>query len=201
MSSMFKGDRKMKEILMKYMEKYTVLSKDEQQAVIDELEIQQFEKGKDLIKQGEAPTEKCFFVLKGCVRQYHIEEDGKEATSNFYTEEQAILLFSGVEPDQASRHSFTCVEDCVLVVADFESEKEMYQQYTELETMTRRMMETYLGQVQNDFTTFIQSSPEERYKSIIQNRPDLLTRVPQHQLASYLGMTPESLSRIKKRMK
>jgi CRP-like cAMP-binding protein len=190
----------MKEILMKYMVQYTSLNEAEQQAVIDDLLIKEFKKGNYLIKQGDSPSKKCFFVLKGCVRQYQIDADGKEVTSNFFTEEQAILLFTMGEPNQSSEFSLTCQEDSVLVVVEFGSEQEMYKQYTELENMTRRMMENYLAQAQNEFAKFIRSSPEERYKTIIQDRPDLLKRVPQHQLASYLGMTPESLSRIKKRI-
>ncbi|TSI04750.1 Crp/Fnr family transcriptional regulator [Lysinibacillus sp. BW-2-10] len=191
----------MKEILVKYMTRHTSLSQAEQQSILEELIVQRFKKGTYLIKQGDSPTKKCFFVLKGCVRQFHIENDGKEVTTNFYTEEQPILLFNFEEPEvQTSEHSLICVEECLLVVADLESQQEMYQQYSELETMTRRMMETYLSHAQNDFAKFVRASPEERYKTIIRNRPDLPTRIPQHQLASYLGITPESLSRIKKRI-
>lgn len=185
---------------MKYMGKYTTLNKEEQQAIIGNLVIKEFEKGTCLLKQGDLPTKNCYFVLKGCIRQFYIEVDGKEVTTNFFTEEQAILLVDSEAADQGSKCSLNCVEDCVLVVADFESEQVMYRQYTELESMTRRMMEAYLVQAQNETAKFIRSSPEDRYKTMIQNRPDLLKRVPQHQLASYLGMTPESLSRIKKRI-
>ncbi|RFB12674.1 Crp/Fnr family transcriptional regulator [Bacillus sp. HNG] len=190
----------MKEILMKYMATYTSLSEAEQQAVIDAIIIEKFEKGTTLIKQGDSSSKNCYFVLKGCVRQYYLDTEGKEVTTHFYTEDQAILLFNVEDPDQESTYTLTCQEDSVLVVGELESEQEMYKQYTELETMTRRMMEKYLTQIQNENALFIRSSPEDRYKMIIQNRPDLLTRVPQHQLASYLGMTPESLSRIKKRI-
>ena len=190
----------MKEMLIKYMEKYTTLSEEEQQAIIGEIVIKEFKKGTLLLKQGDSPTKDCYFVLKGCVRQFYLEVDGKEVTTNFFTEEQAILLFDSEEADQGAKYSLNCLEDCVLVLGDFVSEQEMYQQYKELESMTRRMMEAYLVQAQNENAKFIRSSPEERYKTMIQNRPDLLKRVPQHQLASYLGMTPESLSRIKKRI-
>lgn len=190
----------MKEMLIKYMEKYTTLSEEEQQAIIGEIVIKEFKKGTLLLKQGDSPTKDCYFVLKGCVRQFYLEVDGKEVTTNFFTEEQAILLFDSEEADQGAKYSLNCLEDCVLVLGDFVSEQEMYQQYKELESMTRRMMEAFLVQAQNENAKFIRSSPEERYKTMIQNRPDLLKRVPQHQLASYLGMTPESLSRIKRRI-
>lgn len=190
----------MKEILSTYMAKYTSLHETEQHAILDALTIETYEKGSHLIKQGDTPKEICFFVLKGCVRKYQIAEYGKEITTHFFTEEEAILLFDAEKPEQESPFSLTCVEDCVLVVGDLKSEQEMYKKYTELETMSRRMMENYLSQTQQEFETFIHSSPEERYKTLIKNRPDLLKRVPQHQLASYLGMTPESLSRIKKRI-
>lgn len=62
------------------------------------------------------------------------------------------------------------------------------------------MMEISFGEFQDEFAEFINSSPEERYKLFLTKRPNLVNRVPQHQLASYLGMTSESLSRIKKRI-
>lgn len=56
----------MKEILIKYMGKYTKLKEEEQQAIIEAIVIKEFKKGTDLIKQGDYPTKNCFFVLKGC---------------------------------------------------------------------------------------------------------------------------------------
>jgi CRP-like cAMP-binding protein len=87
-----------------------------------------------------------------------------------------------------------------MVVGDLETEKDMYNKHPQLETMTRMMIEENLGQVQEEFAAFIASSPEERFKTLQMKRPSLIDRVPQHQLASYLGITPESLSRIKKRL-
>lgn len=189
----------MKDILNKYMNRLTSLSEEEQQAIIEELNIEHFNKGEVLIRQGDIPT-KCYFILQGCVRQYSVDEEGREITSNFYTEEQAIAIFNHHREDKSSDHTFTCVEDGVMVVGQLDIEQDMYNKYTQLETMTRRMIEENLSQVQAEFAVFIASSPEERYKTLLKKRPSLIDRVPQHQLASYLGMTPESLSRIKKRV-
>lgn len=189
----------MKDILYKYMSRWTSLNEEEQQVIMDEIHIEPFKKGTVLIKQGDAPR-KCYFILKGCVRQYSIDEEGREITSNFYTEEQAIAIFNHHKPDKLSDYTFTCVEDAVMVVGDLETEQDMYSKYPQLETMTRMMIEENLGQVQEEFAAFIASSPEERFKTLQMKRPSLIDRVPQHQLASYLGITPESLSRIKKRI-
>jgi CRP-like cAMP-binding protein len=191
----------MKEKLYRYMAAYTNLSETEQRSILEAIETQEFSKGTHLVKQGnELDASKCYFVLAGCIRQYQIDVEGKETTSNFFTENQAILLSNFAGTDHTSDYSLACTEDCVLVVGDLEEEQNMYQQYAGLETMTRRMMEKYLGEAYSEYANFTRSTPEERYKFIIENRPDLITRVPQHQLASYLGITPESLSRIKKRL-
>ncbi len=189
----------MKDILYKYMSRWTSLNKEDQQAIVDEIRVEEFKKGTVLFKQGDAPT-KCYFILKGCVRQYSIDEEGREVTSNFYTEEQAIAIFNHHKPDKSSDYTYTCIEDSVMVVGDLDMEKDMYDKHPQLERMTRRMIEENFSQVQEEFATFIASSPEERFKTLQMKRPSLIDRVPQHQLASYLGITPESLSRIKKRI-
>ncbi|MFJ8526579.1 Crp/Fnr family transcriptional regulator [Bacillus sp. NPDC094106] len=190
----------MKKILMKYMTRFTTLNEEEQQAIVEDVQIEEYKKGTILLRQGDVPT-KCYFVLKGCVRQYSIDKTGKEVTSNFYTEEQAISNFNHHKQDKASVYSLTCLEDCILVVGDLNTEKDMYNKHSQLETMTRQMIEHNFGEVQDELASFIASTPEERYKALLRKRPHLVNRVPQHQLASYLGITPESLSRIKKRIK
>lgn len=189
----------MNNLLFKYMNKFTSLSEEEQLAIMGDILIKEYKKGTVLLAQGDVPS-KCYFVLKGCIRQFSIDEKGKEVTSNFYTEEQAIVIFNHHKLDKSSAYTFTCLEDSVLVVGDLNTVKEMYNKYDQLELLTRKMMEENFGQVQDEFAGFIASTPEERYKAILRKRPFLIHRVPQYQLASYLGITPESLSRIKKRV-
>ncbi|MRS23958.1 Crp/Fnr family transcriptional regulator [Bacillus sp. RIT694] len=190
----------MEEILKKYMQNLTILSEEEQHMILSELKIGEYKKGTVLLRQGDVPS-KCYFVLKGCIRQHRIDETGKEVTSNFYTEEQAITNFNHHKQDKSSPHTLTCLEDCLVVIGDLHSEKDMYKKYSQLEEMTRQMIEYNFGEIQEELSLFIASTPEERYKSLLQKRPHLINRVPRYQLASYLGITPESLSRIKKRLK
>lgn len=75
----------------------------------------------------------------------------------------------------------------------------MYTRFPKLLEITRNIMEQDFGKTQEAFSRFISASPEERYLQLMESRPELFQRVPQHQIASYLGMTAESLSRIRKR--
>jgi len=151
-----------------------------------------------LIKEGEI-TSKCYFVLKGCVRQYSLI-DGQEKTTAFFTEEQSVVSFINFTQRRASEHYLSCVEDCILIIGTLDKEQEMYQQFPKLQSITRALMEQDFGKTQMELANFITSSPEERYLHLLKNRPDLFQRVPLNQIASYLGMQAQSLSRIRKRI-
>src|SRR5690606_9183547 len=95
----------------------------------------------------------------------------------------------------------TSVEDSVLLIGDPEKDQKVYAQFPILENLTRRMTELDFGKTQNSFARFITSSPKERYLNLLRERPGLIQRVPQTIIASYLGITPESLSRIRRRIR
>ncbi|RBP95430.1 CRP-like cAMP-binding protein [Cytobacillus firmus] len=189
----------MKDTIIQYMKRFTDLSDAELEKIAEDLHVTTFKKGTILLHQGEVP-DKCYFVLKGCVRQYAVDESGKEITFNFFTEEQSVTIFNQHMNNKASNYSICCMEDCVLVEGDLSIEQDMYNMYPGLEKMTRKIIEENIGEMHDDFASFMVSTPKERYKALLKKRPGLIQRVPQHQLASYLGITPESLSRIKKRL-
>lgn len=195
---MMRGEYIIKEILINYMKRFTDTSETELEKIAENVCVRTYDKGTILIHQGDIP-DKCYFVLRGCVRQYSLDETGKEVTFNFYTEEQSITIFNHHSTDKSSKYSLSCLEECVLVVGDLSSEQDMYDTHPVLEMMTRKMIEANIGEINDDFANFISSKPEERFEALLKKRPNLINRVPQHQLASYLGITPESLSRIKKR--
>lgn len=188
----------MKSELIEYFTENSNMPKDELAEVIDLLNIQKYPKGKVLLHEGEVST-KCFFIIKGCVRRYKLE-DGEEKTTAFFTENQSIVQLESYLQQQPSSQNLICVEEVIAIVGDPVNEQEMYRKFPKLESLTRMFLERDFGKNQEDFSNFITSSPEKRYLDLMRNRPDLLQRVPQHQIASYLGVTPESLSRIRRRI-
>ena len=184
---------------MEYLKNYTDANDEELEAAVDRIPVGYFKKGEKLITQGDWAT-RCFFVFQGCVRQYIIDEEGNEITSQFYTEHQSIAVFGGNGDIIASPYTFECMEDSFLLVGELEQQEDMYEAYPFLESLVRRMVEENMGNMMAAHVDFIGASPEKRYLDLLETRPDLMNRVPQHQLASYLGIKPESLSRIKKRV-
>lgn len=156
------------------------------------------EKGTLLVKEGEVPKE-CYFVLKGLVREYRFV-DGTERTTEFYTEKNGTVSSHHYTEQTPSAFYLECAEDCLLIAGNMEIDTAHYEQFPELIDITKRVLENGLNRAKNNYSKFILSSPKERYLHFMETRPDLLNRVPLHQIASYLGMTPESLSRIRKRI-
>lgn len=91
-----------------------------------------------------------------------------------------------------AKHYFVCAEDCSLTVGSKEKEKQMIAEFPKLKPIIRSEMEKNAGIAREEMATIITSSPQERYIDLIENRPKLLNRIPQHQIVSYLGIKPES---------
>ncbi|MDE5423080.1 Crp/Fnr family transcriptional regulator [Ancylomarina sp. DW003] len=187
----------MKNEILKYLSKYTVITKEIEKAISESLSIKSFKKGTILLNEGDISTE-CYFILNGCIRSYFLK-DGEEKTIEFYTEEQSIVPPS-YGTSKPSDSCLECLEDVVVSIGNPELENETFQKYPQLESLSRVIAETVIARQQKSFTQFKTSTPEERYLNLIKTRPDLYQRVPQHQIASYLGIKPESLSRIRKRI-
>ncbi len=162
------------------------------------MKVRTVAKNSVVVKEGDFCNE-CFFVLKGCLRQYVII-DGVEKTIALHTEEQAVNYFTNPDSKKKSDNFLVALEESVLLVGNPAEDVGIYEKFPVLAGITRRMLEEDLGKTQNSLATFITLSPEQRYVHLQKERPDLVQRVPQIVLASYLGITPESLSRIRKRL-
>jgi CRP-like cAMP-binding protein len=185
----------MKEELKLFLVKFGIFSQEEITELVELLRVTKVEKGMLLVKEGQV-FNSCFFVLKGCMRKFVVIEK----TVSFFIENQAINFFTSYSNQTPSDSYLVAVEDSIILEGNPEKDAVLFNKFPKLEQLTRKMMEQDFGQTQDAFAQFITSSPQERYLRLLQDRPDLLQRIPQHQLASYLGITPESLSRIRRRV-
>tara|TARA_R110000868_G_scaffold37111_9_gene131468 strand:+ start:2851 stop:3429 length:579 start_codon:yes stop_codon:yes gene_type:complete len=187
----------MHDILFDFISQYVSLSEEEKNAMKSLDVFRSEKKGTILLKEGQISND-GYFVLKGCIRTYYAIE-GEEKTTAFYTEMEGITP-NCVFTKKPSEYYIECVEDSILSVSDPDMETEMFEKFPKFETLCRILSEKLLAKQKIDLDEFKTSSPEQRYLSLLKHRPDLLNRVPQHQLASFLGITPPSLSRLRKRI-
>jgi CRP-like cAMP-binding protein len=187
----------MQNLLFDFISKYITLNEDEKNAIVSLDIFRSVKKGMILLHEGQK-TKNSYFVLKGCIRTYYVIE-GEEKTTAFYTEMDALTP-NCVINKTPSEYFVSCVEDSIVLVSDSDMEVEINTKFPKFDVMCRKLSEELLAKKQVDFDAFKTSSPEQRYLNLMEKRPDLIQRVPQHQLASFLGMKPQSLSRIRARI-
>ncbi len=187
----------MQDILFDFISKYISITEDEKNAILSLDLFRSVKKGTILLKEGQKSLN-SYFVLKGCIRIYYII-DGEEKTTAFYTEMDALTPACVINK-AASEYFISCVEDCILTVSNVDMEEEINTKFPKFDIMCRKFSEELLAKQQINFDEFKTSSPEQRYLNLLQKRPDLIQRVPQHQLAGFLGIKPESLSRLRARI-
>jgi CRP-like cAMP-binding protein len=186
------------DFLREFLSNFKILTKAEMDIIYENTTVKAFKKGTILLKEGQVATN-CYAVLKGCVREYYLI-DGEEKSTAFFTEQQPVNSFTSYALQRPSKRFLECIEDSVLTVGTESLEKEMCRRIPRLTSIIRDEVEKEAGKTQDAFALFMTSSPEQRYLNLLEDRPELLNRVPQHQIASYLGIKPESLSRIRKRI-
>lgn len=188
----------MKNALLVYLSSLTDFSEQELLAIEESMEIITFKKGEYLLKEGQKANN-CYFVLQGCVRQF-VMKDGDEKTNQFYTENDWIVSMDSFLSGAPSKQNWIAVEETEVVVGSQEKEDSLFSKFPQFQSTARIVIEKMLAGQQGNHELNSLLSPEEKYLYLLEETPDLLQRVPQHHIASYIGIKPESLSRIKKRM-
>lgn len=187
----------MENILFDFISNYVSLTEGEKNALLSLDLFHSVKKGTVLLKEGQYSKE-SYFVLKGCIRTYYII-DGEEKTTAFYTEMEAFTPPCVINKTPSEYYT-SCIEDSILLISNSDMEAEVNSKFPKFDLMCKKLSEELLAKQRIDFDEFKTSSPEERYLNLLQKRPDLIQRVPQHQLASYLGIKPQSLSRLRARI-
>lgn len=188
----------MEDKLLNHFRSIQQISDEEIDAIDETLTVKYLKKGTLLLKEGQYSSD-VYFVLEGVVRHYYIV-DGTEKTSDFFIEGQWVLSTNTVNHNVASSHFLECSLDCKLIIGDSQKGEHLYKKYPNLETISRKLMNQVFIEQQTKMETYILDTPKERYLKLLKSNPELFQKLPQYQIASYVGVTPESLSRIRKRI-
>jgi len=187
----------MRDKIVDYFSKISPLSIGEAEAIKSSSVIKEFKKGTVLLRAGQI-SDDTYFVLIGLVRQYHLS-DGEEMTTAFFVEDDWVISLNAENPQPAIFY-WVCEEDCTLLIGNNASANDLFAKFPRLESIARRVLENTFLDYQRKVTAYFAATPEQRYLRLQESNSSLIQRVPQYQLASYLGVKPESLSRIRKRL-
>lgn len=184
-------------LIINYISQYIQLTEEEKNFIEKQNLIRFYKKNTVLLAEGQTSKE-CYFVLKGCVRGYFII-NGEEKTTDFFLENDSINPVSYINK-KPSDYFLSCLENCVLAVGDDTRNEQLLKQVPRLEGMLVKMTTSLLTQNKSFLDSFKVLTPEMRYVQLMETRPELFQRAPLYHIASYLGITPVSLSRMRKRI-
>ena len=148
-----------------------------------------------LLSEGEI-SRNLYFIKKGCLRLW-FNNDGKDMTFQFFFEKQAVASIESYFIGQPSLFSLQSIESCSLIYLQKENFDVLYHRYSGLKDAFMQLLLQRLENYQKLFLSRIKDSPRKRYEDLLNTNPEIARRVPQHYIASYLGITPVSLSRIR----
>lgn len=177
---------------------YTHFRTVELQLLQDAIIEKHFEKNEMIFTNGKIADE-IYFVSKGCVRLFY-DVDGVDKTAFFYTEEQFICAGESYTFDIPAIENYQAIEPTELCILSKSIINELLEKVPQLEIVARVATENELITCQKLIASFVTKSAEERYTDLLDKQGELFQRVPQQYIASYLGVSPETLSRIKARV-
>jgi CRP-like cAMP-binding protein len=139
------------------------------------------------------------YVNKGCIREYIIDENGVEVTLQFAVEDWWVSDLASFQDQNPCTMYIETLEDCELLVLTRDSKERLLIEVPKLERMFRLMLQRHLTVVQKRLFKTISTTAMEKYLEFINRYPSIPQRVPQHYIASYLGISPEFLSKLRAR--
>ncbi len=157
------------------------------------------EQGEAYIREGDT-SKKLAFIEQGIMRAYAIKDNGDEATLFLRWEGQFIASHDTIILNEPARFIYRTLSAVTLLELDYDMLETILKQHPEFEPLRNYFLMKMLAESLNTIETFVLMSPEERYRQLVENRWDIVNRVPDKYIASMLGITPVSLSRIRKRM-
>jgi CRP-like cAMP-binding protein len=188
-----------KDQLIDHLSQRITLTETEKQIIRDAYSLLEIKKKKHLFEQGSICQLEAY-VVKGTFRVYYTDLKGLEHVLYFAFKDWWVGDIASFNSGEPSGLNAQALEDSLLLVIDREKMHKLLEEVPALEKFFRIITQKHLTVLQKRFLLTISASAVERYQELIQRSPGIEQLVPQHQIASYLGILPESLSRMKKQL-
>ena len=190
--------------LRHFMEKYISINRIEWVLISSKIKMLHYKKGDVIHYMGDV-CDSLLFIDSGIVRSFHIDENGKDTTWHIHFSDKNAKMDNLYVVDYASfvnqtpsELTFEVIEDCRLYTISYKDVHLLYNLSKKWEHYGRKMSEIAYTSAHYKLLSHLTESSDVRYRRLMQETPFLLDKVPQYHIASYLGITPQSLSRLKK---
>lgn len=188
----------MSQSLLDSIEKFVQVPEEEKGLILSFLKEKVYPKHTMLLRSGEV-AHHVYFVLEGILHQYYLDELGNERSCHFALENNFVTDLESFSQQTRSASSIQALTTVRCFTISCTAIVELMKLSTAFSEFLRLLMENVAFESIKRTKSFLSSSPEQRYETLLQERPEIVMRVPQKYIAQYLGIAPESLSRIKKR--
>jgi len=182
--------------LLDHIAKFVTLEAAETDLLLAALDYREIKKKQHLLEQGQVCLHQ-YFIVKGCCRNYIINQKGAEQTTQFAIENWWLSDFLSFHNQQPSDFYIQAVENAALVSIEKNAMENLLEKVPKLERYFRLVLQKSFGASQRRIQYLFTQSAEERYRHFNNLFPEFVQRVPQYMLASYLDFSPEFLSKIR----
>lgn len=168
--------------------------------IINISSVKDYNKGEVVDQQG-TKAQSIYFILSGLMRSFYTASDGKEHNQAFKIENEFMASFSSLLRSDESLVTIECLENTKAVVISYKELEKLYDSNFSICKVGKKIAEQHFLNKEKRESSFLLHSAKERYINFSNERPDLIERIPQLHLASFLGVTPTSFNRILKDLK
>jgi CRP/FNR family transcriptional regulator, anaerobic regulatory protein len=187
------------EPLLNYFERLIPLNKEEKELVTQNFHPRLYRKRQYVLQEGNICIQ-LNFVVRGCLRMYKIDEQGATHILQFAAENYWINDLGSFHSEKASELNIDALDDTMVLQINHSDLISLYKQASKFDRIFRVLIENSFVSLQKRLLQNISSTAEERYQSFLETYPHLANRLPQTQIASFLGITPEFLSRLRNKL-
>jgi CRP-like cAMP-binding protein len=185
------------ETLRKALSKHITLTDDEFDAFVRHFTLRKYRKKQYVLQQGDI-CRHLFYVVKGCIRSFEVDDTGKEHIIQFSIEDWWVGDMESSTAQIPSRLNIECLENCELLFIEQTALERLYIEIPKLERFFRIIVQNAFMVSQRRLLAVMSKTALERYLEFTERYPQFMERIPNHHIASYLGIAPESLSRLRK---